>query len=160
MTKTALSGLALCLLFATTASAQSMGGGGGGFGGGGGGGHHGHGGQGVAPSTSSAPPAAPGAPARSVAPDKADIIGVIKAIDPATDRVTIEYQANDALNWPAGTTPFVVAKSALLKDVAVGEKVRFRLESQQVYVLQPYAAAAAAAQPAPASITPIHYGPN
>ena len=71
--------------------------------------------------------------------DKADIIGVVKAIDPAADRVTIAYQPVEALNWPAGVMPFVVAKSALLNEVAVGEKVRFRLESQQIYVLQAFA---------------------
>jgi Cu/Ag efflux protein CusF len=127
MTKPAISILALCLLAATAANAQYSG-------------RHGGGGQGRgSPSSSSAtasPPSAP--PARNVAADKADIIGVVQSIDPANDRVTISYQAVDALNWPAGVKPFEVAKSALLNGVSIGEKVRFRLESQQIYVLQPF----------------------
>ncbi len=55
-----------------------------------------------------------------------EITGVVRAIALDTDRVTIAYDAVDGLGWPAGTMPFVVAKSALLKDVTVGEKVRFR----------------------------------
>jgi Cu/Ag efflux protein CusF len=67
-----------------------------------------------------------------------DIIGVIKAIDPNNNRVTIAYEDVEALNWPAGTMPFVVSKTALLKAASVGEKVRFRLESQQISALTPY----------------------
>jgi len=127
MTKPAIPVLALCLLAATAADAQYSG-------------RHGGGGQGRGSPSSSPAPANPSSapPARNIPADKADIIGVIKAIDPATDRITITYQPVEALNWPAGTMPFVVAKSALLKGVAVGEKVRFRLESQQIYVLQPF----------------------
>lgn len=67
-----------------------------------------------------------------------EIVGVVRSIAPDTDRVTIAYDAVDGLGWPAGTMPFVVAKSALLKDVIVGEKVRFRLDSQQIADLRPY----------------------
>jgi Cu/Ag efflux protein CusF len=128
MIKSALPLLALCLLAATAANAQYSG-------------RHGGGGQGRgAPSSSPAPssPSSAPPPARNVPGDKADIIGVVKAIDPATDRVTISYQPVEALNWPAGTMPFEVAKSSLLTGVTVGEKVRFRLESQQIYVLQAF----------------------
>jgi Cu/Ag efflux protein CusF len=127
MTKLALPTLALCLMTATVADAQYSG-------------HRGGGGQGRGSPSSSSAPASPSATpvASNVAADKADIIGVVQAIDPANDRVTITYQPVEALNWPAGTTPFVVAKSALLTGVTVGEKVRFRLESQQIYVLQPF----------------------
>jgi Cu/Ag efflux protein CusF len=44
----------------------------------------------------------------------------------------------DALDWPAGTMPFVVAKPALLDGATVGEKVRFKLESQQISELTAY----------------------
>jgi len=127
MTKAAAPLLALCLLAATAANAQYSG-------------RHGGGGQGRGSPSGSPAPSSPSSapPARSGAADKADIVGVVKAIDPATDRITITYQPVEALNWPAGTTPFVVAKSALLTGVTVGEKVRFRLESQQIYVLQPF----------------------
>ncbi|MDB5445309.1 MAG: hypothetical protein JWQ97_626 [Phenylobacterium sp.] len=67
-----------------------------------------------------------------------EIIGVIKAIDPNNNRVTITYEDVEALNWPAGTMPFVVSKTELLKGATVGEKVRFKLESQQISTLTPY----------------------
>jgi len=133
MTKSLVFSLALCLLAATAANAQFSG-------------HHGGGGQGRgAPSSSSAPSSPSSAPpARNVAADKADIVGVVQSIDAAHDRVTIAYQPVDALNWPAGSKPFEVAKSALLSGVTVGEKVRFRLESQQIYVLQAFTPSQAA----------------
>ncbi len=64
---------------------------------------------------------------------------MIRAIDPQNGRVTIAYDEVDALNWPAGTTPFVVSKPALLQGAQVGEKVRFHIESQEVTDLLPYA---------------------
>ena len=66
------------------------------------------------------------------------IVGVITAIDAANDRVTIAYDAVEALNWPAGTNQFEVSKSALLKDRTVGEKVVCQLDSQQVSSLAAY----------------------
>jgi Cu/Ag efflux protein CusF len=121
--------LTLCLMAATAAQAQ--GGGGGGRRGGGGGG-------GKRPSSSDPSTPAASTPGRAPAPvGKTQIVGVIKAIDPATDRVTIAYEANDALNWPEGSNTFVASKHELLKDVTVGEKVRFTLDSQQISTLQP-----------------------
>ena len=123
---------ALCLLTASAANAQ--------FGGGHGGGGRGGGGGGGGQSPSGAPPSGGGGPpaGKVVPPDQIDIVGVVQSIDPATDRITIAYQPVDALDWSAGTKPFEVAKSSLLQGVTVGEKVRFRLESLQIYVLQPY----------------------
>jgi Cu(I)/Ag(I) efflux system protein CusF len=69
---------------------------------------------------------------------KIEIVGVIKAIDPEASRITIAYEPVDALDWPAGTMPFVVSKPALLTAAAVGQKVRFRLESQQITDLTPF----------------------
>lgn len=80
-------------------------------------------------------------------------IGVVDRIDRAAGRVTLTYGAIEALNWPAGTLPFLVGKSALLDGVAVGDRVRFRLESQQIVELQrldpakPVAPASAKASP-------------
>ena len=129
--QTACLALALCLLTASAANAQFGGGhGGGGRGGGGGGGQPP---SGSSSSGGGGPPAAKGVP-----PDQIDIVGVVQSIDPATDRITIAYQPVDALDWPSGTKPFEVAKSALLTGVTVGEKVRFRLESLQIYVLEPF----------------------
>jgi hypothetical protein len=135
--KSACLALTLCLLAASTAEAQ--------FGGGHGGGGRGGGGQ---PSSAPSSGGGGGPPAgKVVPPDQVDIVGVIQSIDPATDRVTIAYQPVDALDWPAGTKPFEVAKSALLSGVTVGEKVRFRLESQQIYVLQPFVAGQGSGSP-------------
>jgi len=80
--------------------------------------------------------AGPAKPAKPYAAP--DLIGVVKAIDADTGRVTIAYEASDALGWPASTQPFPVAKTALLKDVTVGEKVRFQLESQQISAIKPF----------------------
>jgi Cu(I)/Ag(I) efflux system protein CusF len=67
-----------------------------------------------------------------------EIVGVIKSIDPAAGRITINYEPVEALNWPAGTTPFVVSKTALLSAASVGQRVRFHLESQQIADLKPF----------------------
>jgi Cu/Ag efflux protein CusF len=123
--------LTVCLLAAATAAQAQMGGGGGGRG------HRGGG----SPSTSGggATPASPSLPLPREKPaNEIEIVGVVRAIAPETDRITIAYEAVDALNWPAGTMPFPVAKSALLKDVTVGEKVRFRLDSEQIAELKPF----------------------
>nr|MEA2798792.1 hypothetical protein [Phenylobacterium sp.] len=63
---------------------------------------------------------------------------MIKAIDPASGRVTIAYEAVEALGWPAGTMPFAVSKTALLNAATVGQKVRFKLEDQQISDLKPF----------------------
>jgi Cu/Ag efflux protein CusF len=114
----------ICLLVATGAHAQ-------------GGGGHGRGGgrspRGPAPASG----AAPAAKATPRAPTQVEIVGVVQAIDRPADRVTIAYQAVEALNWPAGSMPFAVAKSSLLEGVTVGEKVRFSLDSSQISALRP-----------------------
>lgn len=111
----------ICLLAATSAEAQFTGG-------------HRHGGRGGQPSgDSSGPPAPPRGPTPSPVPvDKTDIIGVVQAIDANAGRVTIAYEAVEVRNWPPGTMPFVVENPSLLTGVTVGEKVRFRLESEQI----------------------------
>lgn len=78
-----------------------------------------------------APPAAP-----PVAADQVVITGVVVALGPEPDRVTIAYGAVDALNWPAGSTPFVVTNPALLNGIAVGQRVRFKIESAHIYALE------------------------
>ncbi|HLZ76900.1 copper-binding protein [Phenylobacterium sp.] len=105
--------LLVCLLAAGAASAQP----GGGRGRGGGG----------------PPPSAP--KKRPVTPE---FIGVVKSIDAATGRLTISYDPVEVINWPAGTQPFPVAKSAMLEGVTVGEKVRFTLDSGEIATLKPF----------------------
>jgi Cu/Ag efflux protein CusF len=130
--------LALCLMAATAAHAQMGGGmGGGGMGGGGGGGHR-HGGGGGGGGSSSAPHGPAGPAQKPVPVSDTDIIGVVKAIDPASGRITITYEPVLVRNWPAGTMPFVVAKPDLIGAATVGEKVRFKLDSQQIIELGAY----------------------
>ena len=117
----------ISLLAATVAQAQ-MGGG------------HGHGGRGgQAPSGAQSTSAVDSAPAPRPTPaNQVEIVGVVTAIDVAAGRVTIAYDAVEALNWPAGAMPFVVGNPALLTGVSVGEKVRFKLDSEQIYALEPF----------------------
>jgi Cu/Ag efflux protein CusF len=122
--------LMICLAAVSVAHAQS-GGGGGGRGGHGGGGRPGK-------SGGSAPAADPGTAAKPRPFSQPEIIGVVKAIDPVSGRVTIAYEAVEALGWPAGTMPFAVSKTALLDAATVGQKVRFRLEDQQISDLKPF----------------------
>jgi Cu/Ag efflux protein CusF len=117
----------ICILAATVAQAQPAGG----HGRGGGGGRGGHSGG-----SASSKPAGPAQPAK--APNKVEIIGVIQAIDAATGRVTISYDEVEELNWPAGTRPFPVEKTALLDGATVGEKIRFSVDSGQVSALKPF----------------------
>jgi Cu/Ag efflux protein CusF len=118
--------LIVCLMAAPVAQAQ------------GGGGRGGHGGGRPGGSGGPPPASAPGSVAKPRPFKEPEIIGVIKAIDPASGRVTIAYEAVEALGWPAGTMPFPVSKSALLNAATVGQKVRFRLEDQQISDLKPF----------------------
>ena len=114
----ALTPVMICLLAATVASAawaQS-----------GGGQHHGGGGG---------PPSAAVLKKRQA---ESEIVGVVKAIDAATARLTISYDAVESMNWPPGTQPFPVAKSAMLNGITVGEKVRFTLDSGEIATLKPF----------------------
>ncbi len=63
---------------------------------------------------------------------------MVRAIDLDAKRITIAYDAVDALNWPRGTMPFSVYQASLLKGVTVGEKVRFKLDSQRISDLRPF----------------------
>ncbi|HEY3950496.1 copper-binding protein [Phenylobacterium sp.] len=125
---------ALALILATVAgAAHAQYGGGGGRGGGRGGGGRGGGGSGGAPSAGGpAPPRKPETPVNQL-----QFTGVVKAIDVATGRITIAYEPVEAINWPAGTQPFPVAKTAMLSAATVGEKVRFNLDSGHISAIAP-----------------------
>jgi Cu/Ag efflux protein CusF len=125
--------LAVCLAATGAAQAQYPGGGGGG---GHGHGRGGHGGGGQGGGT----PAAGAGPARAKPSGPPEIVGVVKSIDTANGRLTIAYEAVEDLNWPAGTMPFVVAKTALLQSATVGEKISFRIENQEIVALRPWTA--------------------
>ena len=117
--------LAILLVAATSAHAQSG---------------HGHGGKGQSPSQGPSPTASTqtAAPKPPKPVNQIEIVGVVKAVDLEANRVTIAYEAVEGLNWPAGTMPFTAYKADLLKTVSVGEKVRFKLDSQQITDLTPY----------------------
>ena len=135
--------LVAILSLALVGAAQAQMGGGGGYGGGGGGGGPGRGGGGGGGGKS--PPAdAPAAPLLDARPkpppptDQVEIVGVVRDVDTAGGRITIAYEEVEALNWPAGSLPFQVAMSELMKGVTVGEKVRFKISSQQIWAIEPY----------------------
>jgi Cu/Ag efflux protein CusF len=134
--------LLLILLAAPPDVHAQFGGGGGGYGGGGGhggGGRHGRRSQ-EAPPDSSAPayPSSTRKKEPEVPPNKVQITGVVQAIDPSSGRITIAYDEVDALNWPAGAMPFAVARTDLLKQASVGEKIRFTIDSQEISSITPY----------------------
>lgn len=103
---------------------------------------HGGGDAGGAPapsrSTSRSAPAVPMPINAKPTPRWAEAVGIVKAVDTETGRVTISYQEITSLGWPAGTMPFRVSKPALMNSATVGEKVRFKLESQQITELAPF----------------------
>jgi hypothetical protein len=139
MIRPALLLAAACFAVSSVADAQTMGGGGyGGGGGHGGGGRHNPSSQ---PSSSDSP-TGPVTPARPVKPPKpiseGEIVGVVKAVDPDSGRITIAYEAIEARNWPAGVMAFTAYKSAVLKQANVGEKIRFKLDGQQITEINPF----------------------
>ena len=104
-----------------------------------GGGGRGGGGGGV----KSGKPASTNTPADQPAPTRASVdevegVGLVREIDLPANRITLSYEPIEVLNWPAGTLPFAISKDGLLKDVTVGEKVRFTLESHQISGIKPY----------------------
>jgi Cu/Ag efflux protein CusF len=131
-----LAPILVLLMTASVAHAQmggGMGGGGGGHRGGGGGGGKGGGSGGSKPASSSGAPAKPTTPVNQL-----QFVGVVKAIDVPTGRITIAYEPVEAINWPAGTQPFPVAKTAMLTAATVGQKVRFNLDSGEISALTPF----------------------
>jgi len=139
--------LALAFVIGLAASGPALaqlggaGGGGGGLGGGGGrGGNRGGGNQ-----QGPAPTATPHAQLTDkITGDKlesqVEIGGVVKEIDRATGRVTIAYGAVDELDWRAGVMPFPVTDAKLLDSVTVGQRVRFKVDSHEIYEIRPEAA--------------------
>ena len=73
------------------------------------------------------PPAATSAPAEGV--------GVVRAVNPKARTVTLDHEAIQSLGWPAMTMSFKVADAALLKGVAPGARVRFRLDGMTVVAI-------------------------
>ena len=53
--------------------------------------------------------------------------GVVKKVDMAKNRVTIEHGPVDSLHWPAMTMSFAMQDSKMFDKLAAGEKVKFEL---------------------------------
>ncbi|CAO1665757.1 MAG: hypothetical protein CL810_03895 [Cobetia sp.] len=54
--------------------------------------------------------------------------GVVKAIDPQSQKITLAHGPIEALNWPAMQMAFKVADPTLLEGINVGDKVHFGLQ--------------------------------
>jgi len=63
----------------------------------------------------------------------AEGVGVVQAVDRVEGTVTIKHQAIASIHWPAMTMTFKAAKPELLKDVKVGEHIRFGLHTQGMH---------------------------
>jgi Cu(I)/Ag(I) efflux system protein CusF len=61
-------------------------------------------------------------------PADAQGVGVIKAIDTAKGKITLQHEAIPALGWPAMTMAFKAASPDLLTAAKVGDRVRFGLK--------------------------------
>lgn len=61
-----------------------------------------------------------------------EAVGVVRAIDAKAGKVTLAHEAIPALKWPPMTMGFKVADPALLKNISVGTKVRFKLQGQTI----------------------------
>jgi Cu(I)/Ag(I) efflux system protein CusF len=70
---------------------------------------------------------APDAPAKAALHQAT---GVVKAIDPASGKVTLAHEAIKSLNWPAMTMNFAVTDKALFDKLTVGKKVEVELIKQ------------------------------
>lgn len=64
--------------------------------------------------------------------DQAQGVGVIKAVDPQAGTVTIAHEPIKAFEWPSMTMKFKVIDSAMLKNVVVGNKVKFTLQGKDM----------------------------
>jgi Cu/Ag efflux protein CusF len=68
-------------------------------------------------------------PAAEAAVKTAEATGVVKQIDPKTGIVEIKHDPIDSFGWPEMTMNFRAVPADLLKDVKVGDKVKFETTS-------------------------------
>lgn len=64
--------------------------------------------------------------------DQAQGVGVVKAVDLQAGTVTIAHEPIKSFEWPSMTMKFKVADPALLKGVAVDNKVNFTLQGKDM----------------------------
>ena len=64
-------------------------------------------------------------------------VGVVKAIDAANGKVTIEHEPIAALQWPAMTMRFTFKDPKLVEGLKAGDKIHFTFTQEgQLSVLQ------------------------
>lgn len=61
-----------------------------------------------------------------------EAVGVVRAVDAKAGKVTLAHEAIPARKWPPMTMAFKVSDPALLKGLAIGTKVRFKLDGQTI----------------------------
>lgn len=64
--------------------------------------------------------------------EQAEGVGVIKAVNLQAGTVTIAHEPIKAFDWPAMTMKFKIVDAAMLKNVAVGNKVKFTLQGKDM----------------------------
>jgi Cu(I)/Ag(I) efflux system protein CusF len=57
-------------------------------------------------------------------------VGVVRKIDAAAGKVTIDHEPIQSLYWPAMTMDFAVIDKSLLEKLGVGKRVNFELAKQ------------------------------
>lgn len=57
--------------------------------------------------------------------------GIVTAIDPKTNKITIQHGPIAALGWPAMTMAFAATPPALLRRVRVGQRVDFAMRMRR-----------------------------
>jgi len=63
-------------------------------------------------------------------------VGIVRKVDVADGKVTLQHEAIEELGWPAMTMSFKVADPKLLNGLAPGKKVRFAFVQQgSAYVI-------------------------
>ncbi len=59
-------------------------------------------------------------------------VGVIKGIDPQAGTLIVAHEPIKAFEWSSMTMKFKVADLAIVKNVAVGNKVRFTIQGKDM----------------------------
>lgn len=57
-------------------------------------------------------------------------VGIVRSVDAANGKVTLQHEAIESLGWPPMTMAFTVSDPKLLQGLAPGMKVRFAFVQQ------------------------------
>jgi Cu/Ag efflux protein CusF len=55
--------------------------------------------------------------------------GVVTAVDATAGTISLDHEAIPAVSWPAMSMQFTAEDPAILRDIAVGDRVMFQLKS-------------------------------